>query len=261
MPKYAANLTMLWPELGDPYARFAAAAAAGFTRVERLFLHDLDPERVRGLLADLGLSLVLFDPYPGDWQAGERGLLALPGREPECRESVLAALDTAGRLGTGHLNVLAGVIPPGADPGRCLETAAANLAGLAPVAEAAGVTLLLEAINPYDMPGYALPTIGDAAALVRAVSHPAVALQFDAYHVGRTGGDLFREIEATFGLVRHVQVADVPGRHQPGTGALPLAGFLARLDELGYTGAVGLEYLPEGPTDQALAWLPVAQRG
>jgi hydroxypyruvate isomerase len=261
MPRYAANLTMLWPELGDPYARFAAAAAAGFARVERLFLHDLDAGRVGALLADLGLSLVLFDPYPGDWQAGERGLLALPGRESELRESVLAALDTAARLGTRQLNVLAGVIPPGADRERCLATAAANLTELAPAAEAAGVLLLLEAINPHDMPGYALPTIGDAAALVRAVSHPAVALQFDAYHVGRTGGHLLGEIEAAFGLVRHVQVADVPGRHQPGTGSLPLARFLARLDELGYTGAVGLEYLPDGPTDQALAWLPVAQRG
>lgn len=260
MPTYAANLTMLWPELGDPYARFGAAAAAGFTRVERLFLHDLDPERVGALLADLGLSLVLFDPYPGDWQAGERGLLALPGREPELSESVLAALDVAGRLGTGHLNVLAGVVPSGGSRERCLETAAANLAGLAPAAEAAGVTLLLEAINPYDMPGYALPTIRDAAALVRAVSHPAVRLQFDAYHVGRTTGDLLGELEAAFELVRHVQVADVPGRHQPGTGSLPLAGFLTRLDELGYSGAVGLEYLPDGPTTQALDWLPVAAR-
>lgn len=260
MPRYAANLTMLWPELSDPYDRFAAAARAGFSRVERLFLHDLDTDRVGELLTSLGLHLVLFDPYPGKWDAGERGLLALPGRENELRESVLAAVETASRLGASLLNVLAGVVPDGMDPACCLETAAANLAAVAPAAGEAGVTLLVEAINGYDMPGYAAPTIGTAAGVVRAAAHDAVGLQFDAYHVGRSGDDLLAALERSYGLVRHVQVADFPGRHQPGTGALPLAELLSRLDELGYQGAVGLEYLPEGPTAEALAWLPRAER-
>ncbi|MBP1632144.1 MAG: hydroxypyruvate isomerase [Acidobacteria bacterium] len=260
MPRYSANLTLLWPELGDPYARFRAAAEAGFTRVERLFVHDLDPGRVQAVLGELSLSLVLFDPHPGNWAAGERGLLALRGREGELRESVLAALDTAGRLGNRLLNVLAGVVPE-EQQAAAREVAVENLRALAPAAQAAGVTLLVEPINVIDMPGYAFSSVPEAAEVVRAVRHPAVRLQFDAYHAARSGGDMAQLLRREFDLVRHVQIADLPGRHQPGTGALPIDEFLALLDELGYQGAVGLEYVPLGTTDEALAWLPRDRRG
>lgn len=260
MPTYSANLTMLWPELEDPYARFAAAAEAGFARVERLVMHDLDPERVEDLLGELGLSLILFDPYPGDWSAGERGLLALPERRAELHESVLAALETARRFGTRLLNVLPGVAAEGRRA-EAREVATENLRSLAPAAEAAGVTLLVESINVIDVPGYALSSIPEAVEVVRAVDHPAVRLQFDAYHAARAGGDILQLLRDHFDLVRHVQIADVPGRHQPGTGALPLVEFLALLDELGYGGAVGLEYIPLGTTDRALQWLPRDRRG
>jgi hydroxypyruvate isomerase len=259
LPRFSANLTLLWPELGDPHARFRAAAKAGFTRVERLFVHDLDPGRVEALLEELGLSLVLFDPYPGDWAAGERGLLALPGREQELRESVLAAIEVAGRLGTRLLNVLAGVVPEG-HRAAAGEVAVENLRAVAPAAQAAGVTLLVEPINLIDMPGYAFPSVPEAVGVVRAVAHPAVRLQFDAYHAARAGGDIQALLRHHFDLIRHVQIADVPGRHQPGTGALPLTDFLTLLDELGYEGAVGLEYVPQGPTAEALEWLPRRQR-
>lgn len=259
MPRFAANLSLLWPEIADPYDRFRAAAEAGFTRVERLFVHDLDLDHIQGLLAELSLSLVLFDPYPGDWQRAERGLLALPGRQAELRDSVLAAIAAANLLGTRLLNVLAGVVPEGLrDAAR--ETAIDNLRELAPAADAAGVTLLVEPINLIDMPGYAFPSVPDAADVVRAVAHPAVRLQFDAYHAARSGGDIRSLLRQEFELVRHVQIADAPGRHQPGTGELDLGGFLSLLDELGYEGAVGLEFVPEGPTAQALEWLPRAMR-
>jgi hydroxypyruvate isomerase len=260
MPRYAANLSLLWPELDDPYARFRAAAGAGFARVERLFVHDLDLDRVKRLLEELHLELVLFDPYPGDWKGGERGLLALPGRQGELRESVLAALEAARRLGTRLLNVLAGVV---SDEQRAegREIAVDNLRSLAPAARAAGVTLLVEPINTFDMPGYAAPSVPEAVDIVRAVSDPAVCLQFDAYHAARSGNDLLGLLRQEFDLIRHVQIADVPGRHQPGTGELPLQEFLALLDVLGYEGTVGLEYVPEGDTARALEWLPRPLRG
>lgn len=260
MPRYSANLTMLWPELDDPYERIRAAARAGFTRVERLVVHDLDLERLQALLEELGLSLILFDPYPGDWDAGDRGLLALPGREPEVRKTVLEAIETAGRLGNKLLNVLGGIVPE-EHRGRAVEVAVENLRALAPLAEEAGITLLVEPLNAVDVPGYAFQSLPAAAEVVRAVDHPAVRLQFDAYHAARAGGDILQLLRENFDLVGHVQIGDVPGRHQPGTGALPHDEFLALLDELGYPGAVGLEYIPLGTTDDALAWLPREQRG
>jgi hydroxypyruvate isomerase len=251
---------MLWPEVDDPYERFRAAAAAGFTRVERLFVHDLDTGRVRELLDELGLKLVLFDPYPGDWLAGDRGMLALPGRESELRESVLEAVETATSLGTQRLNVLSGLLPDGVSRDQALEVAVENLDALGPIAGRAGVSLVVEPINDIEWPGYSVPTVADALRIITMVGDEAVGLQFDAYHVGRTGESILERLDATIEYVGHVQIADVPGRHQPGTGTLPLDRFLERLDDLGYTGAVGLEYIPEGSTADALAWLPVPER-
>lgn len=261
MPAFSANLTMLWPEITDPYERFRAAADAGFSRVERLFVHDLDPRRVAELLEELAIELVLFDPYPGDWEAGERGLLAIPGREAELGDTVLAAIETARLLGVPRLNVLSGMLPEGVHPQQAHETAVGNLAALADAAGSAGITLMVEPINDHDWPGYAVPAVADALAIVRTVDHPNVALQFDAYHVATQGDDIVAQLEASIELIRHVQIADVPGRHQPGTGNLPLDRFLTRLDELGYDGAVGLEYVPAGTTTAALEWLdPEARR-
>ena len=251
---------MLWPEIDDPYERFRAAAGAGFSRVERLFVHDLDAARVGDLLGELGLELVLFDPYPGDWEAGERGLLAVPGRELQMRETVLEAIETAQVLGVARLNVLSGMLPDGVDRKDAKEVAVANLCSVADAAHDAGITLLVEMINEVDWPGYAVPTLADALDVVQGADHDAVRLQFDAYHVARAGNDVLIEIGRSIELVRHVQIADAPGRHQPGTGSLPVDPFLTRLDELGYEGAVGLEYIPEGTTDEALAWLPETAR-
>src|SRR4051794_33113747 len=153
MPRFAANLSMLWPEL-DVYDRFRAAAEAGFSRVEILFVHALDHDRIAALLVEHHLELVLFDPKPGDWDGGERGLLSLPGREAEFRDSIDAALTAARRFGTERINCLAGVLPPGVSREDAERTAIANLRFASGPAEAAGVYLLVENINTTDMPGY-----------------------------------------------------------------------------------------------------------
>jgi hydroxypyruvate isomerase len=259
MPKYAANLSMLWPEL-DVYDRFRAAAEAGFTRVEILFVHTLDIGRIQQLLQDNHLELLLFDPAPGDWEAGERGLACNPGRESEFQRTVDEALDTAGRLGVQRLNALTGIPVPGVTPEVAHATLVENFRRAAPRADSVGVKLLVENINTTDFPGYYVSSVERAAQIVREVDHPSVRVQLDQYHVGMVGGDARAALREHLDLVEHVQIADVPGRHQPGTGQQPIREFLADLDALGYKGAVGLEYRPSGPTEAALDWLPRAER-
>jgi hydroxypyruvate isomerase len=260
MPRFAANLSMLWPEL-DVYDRFGAAADAGFKRVEILFVHVLDQQRIAELVGDLGLELVLFDPAPGDWEAGERGLACIPSRKEEFRKTVRDALETAQRFGTRRLNALVGIKPPEVDDLLARQTVVDNLSEMAAPAQAAGVMLLVENINTTDMPGYFASTVERAAEIVKAVDRPNVRLQLDQYHVGMMGGDAREMMRRYRDLVEHVQIADVPGRHEPGTGQQPIPAFLDDLDALGYGGAVGLEYRPRGTTDDALAWLPRERRG
>ena len=258
MPRFAANLTMLWPEL-DVYDRFRAAAEAGFRRVEILFVHALDPARVDRALRDLNLELVLFDPAPGDWAAGERGLLSVPGREEEFLGTVRDAVAAAKRFGTRRLNALAG-IPKGVAREAARKTAVANLRAAVPLVENIGATLLVEAINSIDMPGYFADTVERAAALVEEAGSPSVRLQLDQYHAGMMGADPIAALRRYTPLVAHVQIADVPGRNQPGTGKQPIREFLEELDRLRYGGSVGLEYKPLGSMDEALAWLPRERR-
>lgn len=254
MPTFAANLTMLWTEL-DPYERFAAASRHGFRKVEMLFPHELDADRLESILLEHELDLVLFDPAPGNWAGGERGLLCLPGREEEFMRSIHQAIALAAQLGTKKLNALAGIVPEGTSRQKATEVATANLRLAAPLVEHAGLTLLVESINNVDMPGYLLDTVDRAAALVRAAASHAVRLQLDQYHTAMSGGDAIDALHRHEKLIAHVQIADVPGRHQPGTGKQPINEFLAELDRIGYTGYVGLEYRPLGTTDESLAWL------
>jgi hydroxypyruvate isomerase len=256
MPRFAANLTLLWPELPQ-MDRFRAAAEAGFSRVEILFVHELDPARVEQLLRELRLELVLFDPRPGDWSRGERGLLSLPGREEEFLASVREAISLARRFGTRRINALAGI----SSGGLAHQTAIANLRAAAPLAEKAGMQILVEAINDIDMPGYFASTPDIAAALVEAAESAGVRLQLDQYHAGMMGLDARAVLREHALLVAHVQIADVPGRHEPGTGAQPIAEFLEDLDAMNYAGSVGLEYRPLAGTDAGLAWLPRSARG
>lgn len=252
--RYAANLSVLWPDR-DPYDRFAAAAAAGFRRVEMLFPQLLDVGRVERTLAEQRLTMVLFDLRAGDWAAGERGIAALPDRVDELHEHAVADLDVAARLGTSVVTVLAGRRDPDADPAEYDQTLVDNLRRLAGPAAVRGVVLAVEAINRTDVPGFHVNSISHAAAIVEAVGHDAVGVQFDQYHVAMEGEDPVAAFEAHAQLVRHVQIADAPGRHEPGTGSAPVDAFLDHLASRGYDGVVGLEYVPAGDTDEGLAWL------
>lgn len=260
MPKYAANLSMLWPEL-DVYDRFRAAAEAGFSRVEILFVHALDTRRIKQQLQEHGLQLVLFDPEPGDWEAGERGLACNPRRRGDFERTIHAALETAQVLGVQRLNVLTGIPQPDVALDDVHAAVVDSFSWAAPLAESAGVDLLVENINTTDFPGYYMSSVERAAQLEQDVNRPNVRVQLDQYHVGMSGGDARADLRTYLDLVSHVQIADVPGRHEPGTGQQPIVEFLSDLDALGYQGAVGLEYRPSGATDAALEWLPRAQRG
>jgi hydroxypyruvate isomerase len=259
MPRYAANLSMLWPEL-EMYDRLRAAAEAGFSRVEILFVHPLDQDRLGRLLKDHHLELVLFDPAPGDWDAGERGTAVNANRRDEFQRSIRAALQTAERLGVRRLNVITGIPRPGVSEAEARQTLVDNFGWAAKLAEPSGILLLVENINTTDMPGFFVSTAERAAEIVKAVNAPNVRLQLDQYHVGMMGGDARAALRDYRDVIEHVQIADVPGRHQPGTGHQPIREFLADLDALGYQGAVGLEYRPSGPTEAALEWLPREQR-
>ncbi|MFI5267640.1 MAG: hydroxypyruvate isomerase family protein [Chloroflexota bacterium] len=257
MPRFSANLTFLWPEL-DPYDRCQAAADAGFKAVEILFPHEMDLDRLERALTSAGVELVLFDAPPGE--KGERGMLCLPGREEDCLAAVRQALELAKRFGTRRINLLAGMLPPNLPRSQALEAAAATLRRAGDLVDKTGMKLLIENISPAVAEGYFASIVEESAELLAAASHPSTGMQLDQYHVTMMGGDAVAAVERYADSIGHVQIADVPGRHQPGTGQAPISAFLARLDEVGYDGYVGLEYVPQGSMDEALAWLPRAQR-
>jgi hydroxypyruvate isomerase len=254
MPKFAANLSMLFTEL--PFLdRFAAAAAAGFEGVEFLFPYEHPPEALVAALRTNGLVNVLFNLPPGDWAAGDRGLASIPGREPEFRASVATALRYAEALGTPRLHVMAGVLD---DPGQRAARRATYVANLRHAADEAarrGVALTIEPINPRDMPGYYLNTQADAHALREEVGAPNLAVQMDLYHAQIVEGDLATKLRRYLPHIGHIQIAGVPDRHEPDDGELDYGFLLRRLDELGYAGWVGCEYRPAHGTAEGLGWI------
>ena len=260
MPRLAANLSMMFTE--HPFeARFEAAARAGFRAVEFLFPYDWPSTQVAQWLAEAGVENVLFNLPPGDWASGERGLAALPGREIEFRAALRKALDYAQVLGTPRLHVMAGLIPAGADAGlraRMRSTYLDNLRWAAQEALQANRTLLIEPINPRDIPGYWLNHQQEALDVIAEVGAPNLRLQFDLYHAQIVDGDLTRRIERQVGLTGHVQIAGVPDRHEPDAGELAITHLLATLDRVGYAGWVGCEYRPRGQTEAGLGWIAAA---
>ena len=253
MPRFAANLSMMFNEV--PFLdRFDAAAKAGFKGVEFLFPYDHPAAEIRTRLDGAGLALALFNMPPGDWAAGERGTAGLPGRQAEFRDGVQRAIDYAGALGCPLLHCMAGIAPSGAVPGANFASYVANVAWAAERTSAAGLHLVLEPINHRDMPGYVLNTTTQAAGIIEALGQDRVGLQFDLYHCQVTEGDLTRRMEALMPIIAHVQIADVPGRNEPGTGEINWANILPRLDSLGYAGWVGCEYRPAGATMAGLGW-------
>jgi hydroxypyruvate isomerase len=260
MPRLAANLTMMFNEV--PFEeRFDAAARAGFRAVEFLFPYERPSEQLARWMANAGVENVLFNLPPGDWNLGERGLAALPGREVEFREGFHRALDYAQALGTPRLHVMAGLVPSGSDAGtreRMRSTYLENLRWAAEEALQANRTILIEPINPRDIPGYWLNHQQDALDVIAQVGASNLRLQFDLYHAQIVDGDLTRRIERQVGVTGHVQIAGVPDRHEPDFGELSITHLLATLDRVGYTGWVGCEYRPRGHTEAGLGWIAAA---
>ena len=254
MLKLAANLSFLFTEL--PFLdRFAAAAGAGFRAVEYMFPYDYDSDEIRRRLDANNLQQVLFNLPAGDWAAGERGIACHPGRQAEFRAGLAAALPLARKLGVGQLNCLAGLQPVTASDAECRAVMLDNLAFAADAAAAQGIKLLVEPINSrIDMPGFWLDTPAKAMALIDALGHPNLFLQYDVYHAHVMGEDVLVNLPARLPFIAHLQIADFPGRHQPGSGVIPFAELFRRLAASDYPGWVGCEYRPLGGTAGSLAW-------
>jgi hydroxypyruvate isomerase len=260
MVRYSANLTMLFNEA--PFVeRFERAAAAGFRAVEFLFAHNVDQDAVERELARHGLELVLFDPEGGDFPAGDRGYLCDPARRDHLAKTIEDAIATARRFGCRRLNVLAGNRAEGSSDAEMRRAVVENLRRAAPHARAAGITLLVEALNTWESPRYFLDRSRLGLDIVREVGEPNVRFQYDCYHMQRMEGQLIETLTRNLEWIGHVQIADVPGRHEPGTGEVNYANVLRALDAAGYGGYVGLEYRPSGKTEDSLAWLPREERG
>ena len=253
MPKFAANLTMLFTEHSF-LDRFEHAAKAGFQAVEFLFPYAWSAEEIKQRLDASGLQLVLHNLPAGDWDAGERGIACHPDRTAEFREGVARAVSYATRLGVPQLNCLAGKAPAGASPGRLRETFVANLGHAAKAFAAEGLKLLIEPINTFDIPGFFLNRTAQAAAILDDVGAANAYIQYDIYHAQRMEGELAATIEKHLARIGHVQLADNPGRNEPGTGEINYAFLFAHLERIGYRGWIGCEYKPKAATEAGLGW-------
>ena len=254
MAKFAANLSMLFTEV-DFLDRFEAAAKAGFKGVEYLFPYDFEAAEIRKRLDDNGLAQVLFNLPAGDWGAGERGIACHPDRVEEFRSGVDRAIAYAKVLGNTQVNCLAGIKPEGVSDDQARQTLVENLRFAAEKLAAEGILLIAEPINTRDIPGFFLNRTAQALALFDEVGSSNLKLQYDIYHMQIMEGDLAPTIEANLARIAHVQLADNPGRHEPGTGEINYPFLFAHLDRLGYDGWIGCEYKPKAGTQEGLGWL------
>jgi hydroxypyruvate isomerase len=253
MPKFAANLTMLFTEL--PFLdRFEPAAKAGFKAVEFLFPYAFKADDIRQRLDDNGLQLVLHNLPAGDWDAGERGIACHPDRVAEFRAGVVRAIGYAQALGVGQLNCLAGKAPAGVSDELLRRTFVDNLRHAAASLKSAGLKLLIEPINPYDIPGFYLNRTAQAISILDEVGADNAFVQYDIYHAQRTEGELAATMQKHLARIGHIQLADNPGRNEPGTGEINYPFLFAHLDRIGYTGWIGCEYKPATTTQAGLGW-------
>ena len=253
MPKFAANLSFIFQEVGF-LDRFAAAAACGFKAVEYLSPYDHPPEVIAEQLTRHGLEQALFNMPPGDWATGERGIGALPGREQEFRNGVETALGYAKATKCRLLHAMAGVLPPGQDRAEAEHVYISNLRHAAERLAAEGFTVVIEPINTRDIPGYFLNTTTQAMSVIERVGRPNLKLQLDLYHVQIMEGDLAHRVQALAGHYPHVQIAGNPGRHEPDIGEINYPFLFDLFDEIGYSGWIGCEYRPKGETKAGLGW-------
>ena len=245
---------MMFNEVGF-LDRFEAARKAGFSGVEYISPYEHEPSRLAELLNVNGLSQVLFNMPAGNWDEGERGIACLPDRANEFREGIELVAEYANALGCRQVNCLAGIAPDGADRDGLHRTFVQNLRFAADRLEAAGVLLLIEAINSLDIPGFFLNTSSEARSVIEEVGSENLAFQYDVYHMQIMEGDLARTIETNLDMIRHIQIADNPGRHEPGTGEINYPFLFERLDAWGYDGWVSAEYIPAQATTDGLSWL------
>lgn len=254
MPKFSANISMLFKEV-EFLGRFERAARYGFKAVEFLFPYEWDKDELQELLGKNGLEVVLHNLPAGRWSEGERGLACLPDRVNEFQESVGIAIEYARALKCPRLNCLAGIPPVTQSADLCRETLTKNVRYAAEESEKAGIALLVEALNSHDVPGYCLSSSRHMLDLIRAVDHPSLSMQYDIYHMQIMEGNLIRTMSEHVTWIGHMQLADVPGRHEPGTGEINFENLFRAIDGMGYKGWIGCEYNPTGTTEDSLGWV------
>lgn len=235
--------------------RFAAARSVGARYVEFQFPYDHPPAAIRERIAASGVTAVLFNLPAGDWGAGDRGIAADPHRGEEFRQGVDLALAYARTLGVRKLNLLAGKRKEGVGQEEQWQTLVENLSYAAARLLAEGIDLMVEPLNPFDIPGAFLADSRTAIRLLDEAGAPNGFLQYDIYHMHRSEGEVARTLEQILPRIGHIQFADHPGRHQPGTGEIDFPGVLRRLEELEYGGFVSAEYMPDPDTASSLGWV------
>ena len=253
MPRFCANISMLFKELEFP-ERFEAAAQAGFKAVEIQFPYAWDKDRLAQIAQHAGVEVVLINIPGGNPEKGDRGIGCLPSRVAEFRDSVAKAIEYAKALGCRQMNCLAGVKPPSVREATLGETYVWNLRYAAVELARHGFTLLVEPISTQTVPGFYLNNSAQALALMDEVGAANLKLQYDLFHMRIMGDDLAKTMEANLARIGHMQFADVPGRHEPGTGAIDFPPLFDLIDRLGYEGWIGAEYVPTGKTEDGLAW-------
>jgi hydroxypyruvate isomerase len=258
MPRFAANLSFLFTERPF-FERFAAARAAGFAAVEFHFPYEHDRAALAEVVLTSGLEVVLFNLPAGDWAAGERGIACHPRRIAEFQDGVGLAIEYARLLGCSRLNCLAGIAPADISNAKARETLIENLRFAAAVTQRADIQLLLEPLNTRDTPGFLVATSRTGLDVIEAVGSENLRLQYDIYHAQVMEGDLARTLEQHLPRIGHIQLADNPGRHEPGTGEINFPFLLRHLDRLGYAGWVGCEYKPSAHSEDSFGWLEAWQ--
>jgi hydroxypyruvate isomerase len=254
MPRFSANLSFLLQDL-PLYDRIDAAAANGFRGVEYMFPYDYDVAELKRRLRANGLSQVLFNLPAGDFAKGERGFATDPARVDEFKSGVASAVAIARELECSRVNMLVGIAIPGLDPARARATLVENARYAAHALDKVGATLVVEPLNRIETPGFVIGTTAEGLSLIAETGAPNFKLQYDVYHAQRSEGNIIATIRAHVAQFGHVQIADSPGRNEPGTGELAFERILPAFDEAGYEGWIGLEYKPTLPAPQTFAWM------
>lgn len=254
MLKFSANVTMLFKEV--PFLdRFREAAAAGFKAVEFMFPYEFLPEQLKTALDANQLSLVLFNLPAGDWENGDRGIANDPARKEEFRKGVGQAVQYARHLGVKQVNCLVGKRLSGIEESIQRQTLVENLSYAAEALGKENIKLLLEFVNHYDMPGFYLSSTEKTLGLIAEIQKPNIFLQYDVYHAQRSEGEIIQTLRINSAKIAHIQIADNPGRHEPGTGEINYPAVFKEIEHMGYTGHIGLEYIPQTTAKESFGWI------